>query len=132
MSQQLFSSLSLPAVLLCHIRIIGKGSMMVGDEVHACQIKPKAEAEIAPSRPIGKITASTFSSSRGIYHGTAIVGAPRLLEYLTWNAQSALEMKCGRLVRQANGVIAKQLAVVVRKAKVESRQHEACLSLIIR
>jgi hypothetical protein len=131
LSCQLQSTLSLPAVLMCHIQIIGNGKICPGDEVHSLWSESKKDAKPAPSTFLGKITAGTFSMSRGVYHGMGIVGALKLLKCLTWNAESAMEFKCGRVVQKVNNERSQQLAVTVKSPNEKSKVYHACLSVIL-
>jgi hypothetical protein len=77
--QKLSSSLSLPAVLLVHLRAVGNGKIRPGMAItcagNAC---PTAAA----AGILGRITAGGFSTSRGVCHGIGVVGAIRLLDYM--------------------------------------------------
>jgi hypothetical protein len=108
--QQMILGLSLPAALLCHIRVVGKGTFSPGDDI------------IVKDKDIlGKITASCFSTSRGAYHGLGIIGAANLLKYLALSTDSSTP--CGRVIRLVNQTKSFQLSVSVNK-------FEACLSII--
>ena len=75
---QLSSSLSLPAVLLVHVRALGNGKIRPGMTITcAGGARPTAAATI-----LGRITAGGFSTSRGVCHGIGVVGAIRLLDYM--------------------------------------------------
>ena len=108
--QQMILGLSLPAALLCHIQVVGKGRFSPGDDI------------IVNDKDIlGNITASCFSTSRGAYHGLGIIGAADLLKYLALSTESS--NNCGRVVRLVNQTKSFQLAVSVNK-------FEACLFIV--
>lgn len=69
----LSKSLSLPAVLLCHLRVVGPGSVAAGSGLYA--LEPLGIH-------LGIATAGTFSSSLGAFQGIGVVGAARLLEVI--------------------------------------------------
>lgn len=69
----LSASLTLPAVLLCQFEIIGKGVVQPGAILLSGSIL---------RNPIGFVTSSSFSPSRGCFHGLAVCGAARFLEAL--------------------------------------------------
>ncbi|KAG7355220.1 ribonuclease P/MRP domain containing protein [Nitzschia inconspicua] len=146
--QQLLSSLSLPAILICHVRVIGKGTINAGDEI------------VGRDLTLGRITAGTFSISRGVCHGMGVVGAARLLQYLSrcqWctdcedtknkqqQQQQQIMMNCGRIVPLSNGQRSFQLAVGIRPSSsivttttttttatnTVSTTNEACMTVLI-
>ncbi len=105
---RLSSSLSLPAVLLVHIRAIGRGRIAPGMSI----VCANSESEGI----LGRITAGSFSPSRGIYHGIGVVGAVRLIEYIGKTTQlENFITSHGRIVRLANGLQSLQLLVKVVK-----------------
>ncbi|KAG7359257.1 ribonuclease P/MRP domain containing protein [Nitzschia inconspicua] len=133
--QQLLASLSLPAILVCHVRIIGKGTIDAGDEIVGSELT------------LGRITAGTFSISRGVCHGMGVVGAARLLQYLSqWCTEDTNQqrmMNCGRIVPLSNGQRSFQLAVSIRPLSafgtttttttntVSTTTNEACMTVLI-
>eukprot|EP00531_Pseudo-nitzschia_arenysensis_P006300 CAMPEP_0116118916 /NCGR_PEP_ID=MMETSP0329-20121206/2363_1 /TAXON_ID=697910 /ORGANISM="Pseudo-nitzschia arenysensis, Strain B593" /LENGTH=807 /DNA_ID=CAMNT_0003612583 /DNA_START=42 /DNA_END=2465 /DNA_ORIENTATION=+ len=110
---RLSSSLSLPAVLLVHVCAIGQGRIAPGMSI-VC-VNSDSEGIL------GRITAGSFSPSRGICHGIGVVGAVRLLEYIGRTTQTEDSKKdsatsYGRIVRLANGLQSLQLLVKVVKS----------------
>ena len=69
-TMSLIDNLSLPAVLLVHIQLVGSGRMKPGGKVIF-----SSESSIA-----GYVTAGTFSAARGRYHGLGVVSARCLLK----------------------------------------------------
>jgi hypothetical protein len=69
----LSQSLSLPAVLLCHLRVKGPGTVEAGAGLYA--LEPLGIH-------LGFATAGAFSASLGAFHGIGVVGAARLLEVI--------------------------------------------------
>lgn len=66
----LMQSLSLPALVLCDVRLSKKGSMDPGARIVAVD---------NTDMPIGCVLATSFSAARGCVHGVAVCGAARLL-----------------------------------------------------
>jgi Ribonucleases P/MRP protein subunit POP1/POPLD (NUC188) domain len=81
---KLLESLSLPAVLLCHVQISngGPGTISSGALIHAMD-ESAVEA-------LGFCTIGAFSPSRGQFYGLAIVGAARLLRALVASTTATL------------------------------------------
>jgi Ribonucleases P/MRP protein subunit POP1 len=143
----LLSSLSLPAVLLVHIRSIGKGTIDPGMSIYSCsrgghksrsggnddddnKSDGHGEGGDYCSQLLGRITAGSFSPSRGVCHGIGIISAARLLNILS----SCNHLTpAGMVVRVLNGTKSLQLAVMVGKktsTDCKGSLHPACLSLI--
>ncbi len=127
---RLSTSLSLPAVLLVHIRAVGKGKIAPGMSI-LCADSNSVDI-------LGRITAGGFSPSRGICHGIGVVGAVRLLEYLvrTTNEDSNTSTTSyGRIAQLANGSQSLQLVVRLEKTTgqgvPEEGGCEASLSALI-
>ncbi len=124
----LSSSLTLPAALLVHVRIIGQGTIAPGMAIVGAGTEEWM---------LGKITAGGFSSSRGVCHGIGMVGAVRLLDYLarTTRNEDHREVSYGRIVRLANGLQSRQLFVRVGMRKkdggFENSGYEASLEALI-
>jgi hypothetical protein len=141
MCQQLHNSLSLPAMLLVHVRLIDKGTLQPGMQIIT------ATTGSSPFL-LGTITAGSFSVSRGICHGIGVIGASRLLQYITQvtttttdinnddgnkkrkrttnnNNNNKIAASYGRVVRLANGSQSLQLLVhVVAKKKKNQQQQQ--------
>ncbi|GKY94187.1 hypothetical protein MPSEU_000384700 [Mayamaea pseudoterrestris] len=69
----LIQSLTLPAIIMCHLTILGKGTIVSGTKVRSAG---KREDKLL----LGFVTACSFSPSRGATHGLVICGAARWLE----------------------------------------------------
>ena len=141
MCQQLHTSLSLPnATVLVHIRLLKKGVLHPGMQIvsppttRSMNTTPSVTgtgtssnhnravaSSTVPFLSLGTITAGSFSTSRGVYHGIGIIGASRLLEYLTTHVTATTTTgtgtttSYGRVVRLANGSQSFQLLVHVLK-----------------
>ena len=68
----LLQSLSLPAVIACHVRVVGAGTLRVGAAIFAKNVD-------SVSNLLGYMTAGVFSVARGSSHGIGVLGASRLL-----------------------------------------------------
>jgi len=83
------SSLALPAVLLVHVRAVDKGTICSGMRIFGADHDNNnndnsvgVEANRGGGLSLGTITTGGFSIGRGVCHGTGVVGAVRLLDYL--------------------------------------------------
>jgi hypothetical protein len=83
----LSQSLSLPAVLLCHLRVVGPGSVAAGAGLYA--LEPLGIH-------LGFATAGTFSASLGAFQGIGVVGAARLLEVIASAGSSGVAIISNR------------------------------------
>ncbi|VEU44065.1 unnamed protein product [Pseudo-nitzschia multistriata] len=153
MCRGLSSSLSLPAVLMVHIRAMGKGTIRSGMQI-VCAGICDSESDVS----LGTITTGGFSTSRGVDHGIGVVGATRLLEYLdrsTGTLSKGLDadgnnnnctgdnhnsnrriFNCGRVVPMTNGIQSLQLLVRVKNGHPSGQGSktmgcDACLSAIL-
>jgi hypothetical protein len=136
----LLSSLSLPAALLVHVRLIGEGTIDPGMFIHGCDFNKNCDDDgdddgddgnnyddaTDRKRPLGRITAGSFSPSRGVCHGIGVVSAASMLSYLTRCCNN--ESQGGMLVRLINGTKSLQLSVMVGSRR--RRLNPACISLI--
>jgi len=61
--QKLTNSLQLPALVLCHLLVCGKGSLMPADEI----------VSNTSSDTLGFVTAECFSRTRGAEHGLGVI-----------------------------------------------------------
>lgn len=86
MINTLLGTLSLPAVLRVHIRLVGSGTVDVGAKV------------LVNEAFVGYATSGNFSPVRGVCHGNAVLGASRLLRALSGSTRNL-----GRVVRLCNG-----------------------------
>jgi hypothetical protein len=68
----LLHSMSLPALIACQLKVLGKGTLKPGAQIHG-------GSEATDSLPLGYVTAASFSATRGCSHGTGVVGASLLL-----------------------------------------------------
>eukprot|EP00934_Nitzschia_sp_Nitz4_P008209 Nitzschia sp. Nitz4//scaffold173_size47512//31936//34068//NITZ4_007163-RA/size47512-processed-gene-0.38-mRNA-1//-1//CDS//3329538817//8199//frame0 len=111
MIQTLLTSLSLPAVLRAHVRVIAHGTLDVGSKI------------FLGGMLVGAVTSAGFSPMRGSSHGMALVGASRILQALLHSARGV-----GRVVHLANGQ--KEIQVLV--SSTESNDSiMATLALIL-
>ena len=128
MCQMLLSSLSLPALLRCHISVEGKGNLMAGATI----FEYKKEAATQKNNPdtctkLGYVVAGAFSSNRGQCHGPAFVGAAKLLQSLIENehVNTASVTSQGEVNRSV------ALRVLVRNAADGSATRSATLQLML-
>jgi hypothetical protein len=129
---QLLSSLTLPAVLLAHVRSLGKGPISAGMEIVSCMTDAnnRGDDDLQTTLVLGRTTSGGFSRGRGVCHGLGIVGASILLEYLA-RVATTNDQHYGRLVRLRNGDMSIQLLVSVRQARGPMKANEGCLSLVL-
>lgn len=88
MCQMLLSSLSLPALLRCHILVEGKGNLMAGATIfdyNKGTATQKNTCNPDSCTKLGYVVAGAFSSNRGQCHGSGFVGAAKLLQNLIEN-----------------------------------------------
>ena len=127
--RNLSSSLTLPAVLMVHIRAIQQGTIAPGMAILGAGMKGDACI-------LGKIAAGGFSSSRGVCHGIGIIGAVRLLDYLAQSTSSEENddsiKSYGRIVRLTNGSQSRQLLVrVVNMKKDGGFKNSGCEASLV-
>jgi hypothetical protein len=80
--QSLFDNLSLPAVLMCLVQLIGKGTLQPGAGIFSSiMAQGCADSEIN-DRLLGWVTAGSFSMARGCYYGVGMIGAKAFLASL--------------------------------------------------
>ena len=115
----LLSSLSLPAVLICHIRIRDRGIIEAGSKVWSMA---SDEGGDNTQCLLGYATAGSFSLTRGTYHGIAVVGAAALLKALA----SMTGSNHGQIVRLPNQ--RRQIELLVT---TKTRQSENCATLSV-
>lgn len=80
--ESLLQSLSLPALVRCHIKINGKGSITAGARILARTFDNEEQVGYIDYL-LGFTVAGSFSMSRGLAHGIGFVGAARLLHVLS-------------------------------------------------
>jgi hypothetical protein len=153
MCRTLRYSLTLPAVLFCHITMPGPGKILPGSQLFAGvhittvaasgmkTIHKNNEPEKEKDEPflIGLTTAGGFSNSRGCCHGVGIVGAARLLHALEQSVNvtrrrtmrfAAIERPEPRTTQHDRQEI--QLLVTLRNGAPGTEvQRSATLSLIL-
>lgn len=111
----LSQALVLPAALLCHVQIAGKGTLAAGSCLY-----PLDNTDCA----LGIVTTGAFSVARGRYHGIAIVGAARLLQAVT----TSRSIRSCVVITRLDGT--KELHLKVRSKNSCSALYEATLSLL--
>ncbi len=79
---KLLQSLSMFALIRCHIRVIGKGSLSAGMKISSCF---NYEKRVCQERILGFVVAGMFSPVRGISHGLAFISSCALLKILSEN-----------------------------------------------
>jgi hypothetical protein len=117
------TSLTLPAVLLCHVQVSGPGTILPGARLlfrNNGDGDDKPTSLVPSSAPLGIVTAGGFSPARGSCHGVGIVGAARLLEVLASAAVGEEKQKRGAvIVRNLNGTRDIQLLVTIKDGTSE-------------
>jgi hypothetical protein len=107
-------SLTLPAVLSCHVQVSGPGTILPGAHLLFGNDGDNKS-------PLGIVTAGGFSPARGGCHGVGIVGAARLLEVLASAAVGEEERKRrgAVIVRNLNGTREIQLLIMIKDGTAE-------------
>jgi hypothetical protein len=83
----LAQSLTLPAIIMCHLTILGKGTVKPGTEVRTAGKRNE-------NLLLGFVTSASFSPKRGAFHALAICGAARWINAVsTASADDALLLK---------------------------------------
>ena len=80
--ETLLESLSLPALIRCHVKIEGKGAVATGAKILASMCDVEEQTGYIDYL-LGTTAAGSFSMSRGLVHGVGFVGAARLLHVLS-------------------------------------------------
>lgn len=81
--QSLRQSLSLPAVMMAHVRVEQGGILSPGETLYSANTNRASENETLNSlSTLGYITCGVFSHSRGRCHGLAVVAVSRTVEAL--------------------------------------------------
>jgi len=114
--RNLLTSLSLPAVLQCHVVVVDKGTLQCRDRLFVGNFC------------LGFVTAGSFSPARGCCHGFGILGASRLLQELS---ETEFPDTVGRFSRLLSGEIQLCLAGKVVSSSVADGIHDVVLSLVL-
>ena len=128
MCQMLLSSLSLPALLRCHLSIEGKGNLLPGATIFECNKDAKTESSCGIDSTLGYVVAGSFSSNRGLCHGPGFVGAARLLQSLI-KKESANTVSVMNQGEEGDRSVA--LRVLVKNAAGGSAVRSAALTLML-
>ena len=128
MCQMLLSSLSLPALLRCHLSIEGKGNLLPGATIFECNKDAKSESKCGTDTTLGYVVAGSFSSNRGLCHGPGFVGAARLLQSLI-KKESANTVSVMNQGEEGDRSVA--LRVLVKNAAGGSAVRSATLTLML-
>lgn len=124
--QSLLSALTLPAVLLCHVQVLGKGILKPRGRLYRWATETgTVDADKAPL--LGIVTAAAFSVARGCSHGMAVVGATAFLQAVAVPQSEGAYVMVRRLHGKGGQL---QLKVCVRPQNQDSSQIEATLSLL--
>lgn len=92
------SSLSLPALLKCKVRIVGRGSIYQGDTLYAYELSPDRKAKHKWKDQLGIIIVDgSFDNCMGQVHGFGFVGAKCLLKFLSSCQNAAMMIQNGRI-----------------------------------
>mmetsp|Transcript_6818 Transcript_6818/g.8610 ORF Transcript_6818/g.8610 Transcript_6818/m.8610 type:complete len:831 (-) Transcript_6818:338-2830(-) len=99
MCSALSSSLSISALLRCHIMVKGKGKLRVGMTITCNERKEENK------NPLGYVVSGMFSQSRGCCHGVGLVSSKSLLKLLA-SGENKLCILPKYYVSQGSAVIA--------------------------
>ena len=113
------TSLTLPAVLSCHVRVSGPGTILPGARL-------LLGSNDDDKSLLGIVTAGGFSPARGGCHGVGIVGAARLLEVLA-SVGGEMQKRGAVIVRNLNGTSEIQLLIKIKDGTAE---YSGTLSLL--
>lgn len=126
MCETLLQSLSLPAIIRCHVRIEGKGTAVTGGRILASVCDMEEQMGYIDYL-LGFTVAGSFSMSRGSTHGVGFVGAARLLHVLSSDH--------GRLscvvVNRSNGTKHTELKVTIKASTRVYAERTATVSLLL-
>jgi len=91
-------SLSLPALLRCQIRVVGRGSVYQGDSLYAYELLRDRKTKHQWKDQLGVIVFDgSFDTSMGQVYGIGFVGARCLLKYLSSCQNAAVMIQNGRI-----------------------------------
>jgi len=107
-SNTLLQSLSLPAVIACHLQVVGTGTLKPGASIHATNEEGEA-ADV-----MGCVAAAAFSVGRGLFHGTGIVGASHLLKAIVVASSSSQNVHNNLAVVASHGMKQIHLIAIVK------------------
>ena len=128
MCQMLLSSLSLPALLRCHILVEGKGNLTTGATIFEYNKGTATQGNNPDScTKLGYVVAGAFSSNRGQCHGSGFVGAAKLLQNLIENEHA----NTVSVTSQGEGDRSAALRVLVQNAADGSAMRSATLQLML-
>lgn len=113
--KSLAKALALPALLVCHVLVIGKGALKAGSRLYSIKNDDGV---------LGFATTGAFSVARGLHHGIAVVGAARFLETV---AASRYDRSC-IVTQRLEG--RKELQLKVRCKNANSDFFEGTLSIL--
>lgn len=124
--ETLLLSLSLPALIRCHIKIDGKGTLTGGGRILASMCDNEEQTGYIEYL-LGTTVAGSFSLSRGLAHGVGFVGAARLLHVLgsDYGRSSCVA------VNRPNGTRHIELQVSIKSSARGSVERAATLSLLL-
>lgn len=130
MCQMLLSSLSLPALLRCHILVEGKGNLAAGATIFEYNKEPATQEKNPDScTKLGYVVVGTFSICRGQCHGPGFVGAAKLLQNLIENEHANTASVASRQGEGRDRSVA--LRVLVQNAADGSAMRSATLQLML-
>ena len=124
--ESLLQSLSLPALIRCHIKIDGKGSVAAGARILARMFDSEEQVGYIDYL-LGFTVAGSFSMSRGVAHGIGFVGAARLLHVLSSDSG---RMSCVA-TNGTDGTRHVELQVSVKASTRGCIERAATLSLLL-
>ena len=125
--ESLLASLSLPALVRCHVRMEGKGTVEPCGRIFVsmCDLE---EQKGYIDYLLGTCVCGSFSMSRGSTHGAGFVGAARLLHVL---GSEHGRLSCVAVNSRADGTKHVELKVVIKAPTSGSTERNSTISLLL-
>jgi hypothetical protein len=124
--EDLLDSLSLSALVRCHIKMEGKGTIVAGARILASMCD-KEEQTGYIDYLLGITVAGAFSMSRGLVHGVGFVGAARLLHVLSSDHG---RLSCV-MVKRPDGTRQVEQKVTIKASTRGVVERKATISLLL-
>jgi hypothetical protein len=124
--EDLIDSLSLSALVRCHIKMEGKGTIVAGSRILASMCDEEEQTGYIDCL-LGIAVAGAFSMSRGLVHGVGFVGAARLLHVLSSDHG---RLSCV-MVKRPDGIRQVELKVTIKASTRVGAERKATISLLL-
>ena len=130
-------SLTLPAVLCCHITMVGPGKVLPGAKILSWVGSRAQEKEVGGCQKelIGIVTGGSFSNSRGRCHGVGFLGGARFLQDLEERATGSPFAAIGHCGLQEAGAYGGRkivlLVTIDNGRRCDTEQSLATVSLLL-